>query len=139
HGTAIMLAAQKNQTTPEAFIENIKIQHQKDFQDFLIDFDEYGSTHTPENQRFVELIYSKLKEKNVIFSKEIAQYFDTEVKLFLPDRFIKGTCPRCQSKDQYGDNCEVCGTTYHPTDLINPVSVLSGTTPIIKNTEHCFF
>jgi len=139
HGTAIMLAAQKNNTTPEAFIENIKIQHQKDFKDFLIQFDEYGSTHMTENQRFVEIIFRKLKEKNVIFNKEIEQFYDTEANLFLPDRFIKGTCPRCQSKDQYGDNCEVCGTTYHPTELKDPVSALSGTKPVIKTTEHCFF
>jgi methionyl-tRNA synthetase len=139
HGTAIMLAAQKKQTTPEAFIENTKLEHQKDFKEFYIDFDEYSSTHTPENQRFVEMIYRKLKEKGTIFKKEIEQFFDTEKNLFLPDRFIKGTCPRCQSKEQYGDNCEVCGATYRPTDLKDPISVLSGTKPIIKNTEHFFF
>lgn len=139
HGTAIMLAAQKNQTTPEEFIGSIKLQHQKDFKDFLIDFDEYGSTHTTENQRFVEMIFRRLKEKNVIFNKTIEQFYDTKTNLFLADRFIKGTCPRCKTANQYGDNCEACGATYHPTELKDPISALSGTTPVIKSTEHCFF
>jgi methionyl-tRNA synthetase len=139
HGTPIMLAAQKQNIPPETFVKEMQKSHQADFEKFLIDFDYYSSTHTPENQRFAEMIYKKLRDKGAIFQKEIEQYFDASANLFLPDRFIKGTCPRCQSKEQYGDGCESCGAVYSPTDLKNPLSVVSGTTPIIKNTEHFFF
>lgn len=139
HGTPIMLAAQKQNIPPEAYVKEMQKSHEEDFKHFLIDFDWYSSTHTPENQRFAEMIYKKLSDKEAIFHKEIEQYFDEKANLFLPDRFIKGTCPRCQSKDQYGDSCEVCGAVYAPTELKDPISVVSGTTPVIKHTEHFFF
>lgn len=139
HGTPIMLSAEKTGVKPDAYIQAIHEQRKKDYANFHISLDHYGSTHSTENQRFVELIYKKLSAANAIFKKEIEQYFDTVKNLFLPDRFIKGTCPKCKSADQYGDACEVCGTTYSPTDLINPVSVLTQTKPVIKKTEHYFF
>jgi methionyl-tRNA synthetase len=139
HGTAIMLSAQREKLSPDQFIAKINTLHQQDYMGFAISFDWFSTTHSAENQRFVEMIYRRLRDGNAIFKQEIEQFFDTQVNLFLPDRFIKGTCPKCQSKDQYGDNCEVCGSTYRPTDLKDPVSALSGSTPVIRNTEHYFF
>jgi methionyl-tRNA synthetase len=141
HGTAIMLAAQKLNLPPEKYVEEIKVKHEADFQRFLIDFDRFGSSHSSENQRFSEMIYKKLHSKEYIFEKNIEQYFDTEANLFLSDRFIKGTCPnpKCQSKDQYGDGCEVCGANYSPADLKDPKSAVSGSTPVLKSTQHLFF
>lgn len=139
HGTAIMLAAEKAGITPEAYIESIRQDHRSDFEQFLIDFDNFHTTHSSENEALASDIFLKLSAKGDIQKKEISQAYDTEKNLFLADRFIKGTCPRCHATDQYGDNCESCGATYSPTDLINPVSALSGSTPIEKTSLHYFF
>lgn len=139
HGTPIMLKAQQLGMTPEQMIADVNIEHQRDFAGFNISYDNYHSTHSPENREISEQIYKKLKANGYIKTKVISQLFDPEKKMFLPDRFVKGTCPRCKSPDQYGDNCEVCGATYNPIDLINPQSVVSGATPIMKDSEHFFF
>ncbi len=139
HGTAIMLKAEQNGITPEEQIANVKAEHEQDFSDFQIQFDNFHSTHSEENRELSELIYNRLVENGHIASRTITQAYDPEKELFLADRYIKGTCPKCKSEDQYGDNCEVCGATYSPTDLINPKSVISGATPIPKESEHFFF
>ncbi|MGH1439005.1 MAG: methionine--tRNA ligase [Cellvibrionaceae bacterium] len=139
HGTAIMLKAEQNGITPEEQIANIKAEHEKDFADFQIEFDNFHSTHTEENRELSELIYNRLVENGHIATRTITQAYDPEKELFLADRYIKGTCPKCKSEDQYGDNCEVCGATYSPSDLIDPKSVISGATPIPKESEHFFF
>lgn len=139
HGTPIMLRAQKEGITPEELINRVAVEHQADFADFHIKFDNYHSTHSPENQHFASLIYNKLHAAGHITSRSVKQAYDPEAGMFLPDRFIKGDCPKCGAKDQYGDNCEVCGATYTPTDLKNPVSAVSGATPIEKESEHYFF
>ncbi|MBA3581690.1 MAG: methionine--tRNA ligase [Gammaproteobacteria bacterium] len=139
HGTPIMLRAQKEGITPEALIENYNIAHRRDFAGFHINFDNYYSTHSPENREFASLIYKSLKQAGHIETRTIEQAFDPKANMFLPDRFIKGECPRCGAKDQYGDSCEVCGATYSPTDLKNPVSAITGVTPITKASEHYFF
>jgi methionyl-tRNA synthetase len=139
HGTPIMLRAEKENITPEALVEKVAKDHLKDFQGFYIEFDNFYSTHSPENKKLVEEIFQKLESKNFIKRKTIHQAFDPEKNLFLPDRYVMGECPKCHAKDQYGDSCESCGSTYLPTDLINPVSVVSGATPIQKESEHLFF
>ncbi|MFT5062829.1 MAG: methionyl-tRNA synthetase [Gammaproteobacteria bacterium] len=139
HGTPIMLRAQKEGITPEELIGRVAVEHQADFADFHIKFDNYHSTHSPENQHFASLIYNKLHDTGHITSRSVKQAYDPEAGMFLPDRFIKGECPKCGAKDQYGDNCESCGATYTPTDLKNPVSAVSGATPIEKESEHYFF
>jgi methionyl-tRNA synthetase len=139
HGTPIMLRAQQEGITPEALIAKTAEEHQKDFADFHIDFDQYHSTHSPENKELSSFVYTQAAEKNHILKRTIKQAFDPEKQMFLPDRFIKGTCPKCKAPDQYGDNCEVCGATYSPTELIDPVSAISGATPIEKESEHHFF
>ncbi len=139
HGTPIMLAAQKQGITPEQMIEKTHAEHLADFTGFGIGYDNYYSTHSPENKAYSEKIYLALKANGKIASKNINQLFDPEKQMFLPDRFVKGECPKCHAKDQYGDNCEVCGTTYSPTELINPYSAVSGATPVMKETEHFFF
>ena len=139
HGTPIMLAAQKQGITPEEMITKTHAEHLADFTGFGIDYDNYYSTHSPENKQFSEQIYLALKANDKITSKNINQLFDPEKQMFLPDRFVKGECPKCHTKDQYGDNCESCGATYSPTELINPYSAVSGATPIMKETEHFFF
>ncbi len=139
HGTPIMLRAQQEGITPEALIERIGREHRADFAGFGINFDNYYSTHSPENQAFANLIYQRLQAAGHIATRTITQAYDPIKHMFLPDRFVRGECPRCGSKDQYGDNCEVCGATYSPTDLKNPVSALSGVTPIEKESEHYFF
>lgn len=139
HGTPIMVRAQDEGISPEALVERFGVEHRADFADFGIAFDNYHTTHSPENRYFANLIYQRLKKGGHISSRVIEQAFDPEKQLFLPDRFIKGECPRCGSPDQYGDSCEVCGATYSPTDLRNPVSVLSGSKPIYKESEHYFF
>ena len=139
HGTPIMLKAQQLGITPEQMIAEVKVEHQRDFAGFNISFDNYHSTHSPENREISEQIYKRLKENGYIKTKVISQLFDPEKQMFLPDRFVKGTCPRCKAPDQYGDNCEVCSATYNPTDLIDPKSVVSGATPILKQSEHFFF
>ncbi|MBL6734343.1 MAG: methionine--tRNA ligase [Shewanellaceae bacterium] len=139
HGTPVMLKAEQMQITPEALIATMQAEHMQDFADFQVQFDHYHSTHSPENKTIAQAIYQRLKEKGHIQTKVIEQLFDPEKQMFLPDRFVKGTCPKCHAPDQYGDNCEVCGQTYTPADMINPVSVVSGATPIIKESEHYFF
>jgi methionyl-tRNA synthetase len=139
HGTPIMLKAQQLGITPEQMISDVKTEHQRDFSGFNISYDNYHSTHSPENRQISEQIYKRLKLNGYIKTKVISQLFDPEKQMFLPDRFVKGTCPRCKAPDQYGDNCEVCGATYNPIDLINPQSVVSGATPVMKDSEHFFF
>ena len=139
HGTPIMLNADKLGITPEELIARAKADHARDFAGFNISFDNYHSTHSEENKLLTAEIYNKLKANDFIKSKVISQLFDPEKKMFLPDRFVKGTCPKCHAEDQYGDNCEVCASTYSPMDLINPRSVVSGATPIVKESEHFFF
>ena len=139
HGTAIMLKAEANGVTPEEQIASVKASHEADFAKFLINFDNYHSTHSEENREFSELIYRRLNSAGHISTKDVKQLFDPEKQLFLADRFVKGTCPECGALDQYGDNCEVCGTTYDATDLKDPHSTLSDATPILKTSKHYFF
>ncbi len=139
HGTPIMLRAEDDGITPEELIARMGREHRADFADFLIAFDNYHSTHSPENRHYSELIYRRLNANGHISRRTIKQAFDPEKGIFLPDRFIKGQCPRCAALDQYGDNCEVCGSTYSPTDLINPISVVSGAAPVERESEHFFF
>jgi len=139
HGTAIMLKAEQLGITSEQLISKISKEHQKDFSDFLINFDNYHSTHSPENKHYSELIYKRVRAAGKIAERSITQAYDPEKNLFLADRYIKGTCPKCKAEDQYGDNCEVCSATYSPSDLINPRSVISGATPIKKDSVHFFF
>ncbi|MBK5073880.1 methionine--tRNA ligase [Budviciaceae bacterium CWB-B4] len=139
HGTPIMLKAQQLGVTPESMIDEMSREHQKDFAGFSISYDNYHSTHSEENRELSELIYGRLKSNGFIKNRTISQLYDPEKSMFLPDRFVKGTCPRCKAPDQYGDNCEVCGATYSPTELINPRSVVSGATPEMRETEHFFF
>ncbi len=139
HGTAIMLTAEKLGITPEEQIKRIQADHQKDFDGFLIGFDNYYSTHSPECEHYAQEIYTRLEANGHIEKREITQLFDPEKELFLADRYIKGSCPKCKTDDQYGDNCEACGATYTPADLINPRSVISGATPIKKASTHYFF
>ena len=139
HGTPIMLNADKLGITPEQLIEQAKADHIRDFQGFNISFDNYHSTHSEENREITAEIYNKLNAAGFIKTKTISQLFDPEKNMFLPDRFVKGTCPNCGAEDQYGDNCEVCASTYSPMDLLNPHSAVSGATPIVKESEHFFF
>lgn len=139
HGTAIMLKAEEKGITPEAHIANIKQDHEKVSRGFHINFTCYHTTHSDENRELSYLIYDRLKANGHIASRKITQAYDPEKELFLADRYIKGSCPKCKSDDQYGDNCEKCGATYSPMDLINPKSVISGATPIAKESEHFFF
>ncbi|STZ77312.1 methionine--tRNA ligase [Bergeriella denitrificans] len=139
HGTPVMLAAQKQGIAPEDMIARVREEHLADFTGFLIGYDNYYSTHSPENQAHSERIYRALKANGKIESRVIEQLFDPEKNMFLPDRFVKGECPKCHAQDQYGDNCEVCGTTYSPTELIKPYSAVSGATPVLKESEHFFF
>ncbi|WP_444883785.1 methionine--tRNA ligase [Microbulbifer sp. PSTR4-B] len=139
HGTAIMLKAEQLGLTPEQHIANMQAEHERDFADFLIGVDNYHSTHSEENRELSAMIYRRLSENGHIASRTITQAFDPEKQLFLADRYIKGTCPRCSTPDQYGDNCEACGATYSPTELIDPVSAISGATPVEKESEHFFF
>ncbi|TLU67468.1 methionine--tRNA ligase [Thalassotalea litorea] len=139
HGTPIMLKAQQLGIAPEAMIEQVRQEHMADFADFNIEFDNYHSTHSDENRAFAEEIYRRLDANGHIKRRTISQLFDPEKEMFLPDRFVKGTCPKCKSEDQNGDNCDNCGATYSPTDLINPISVVSGATPVLKDSEHYFF
>jgi methionyl-tRNA synthetase len=139
HGTAIMLSAETQGISPEAHIDKINQEHQADFAGFHIGFDNYDSTHSPENKELSEKIFSRLDANGHIIKRTITQLFDPEKQIFLADRFIKGTCPKCRSADQYGDNCEECGSTYSPSDLINPQSTISGATPVEKDSEHLFF
>ena len=139
HGTPIMLKANEMGIDPEELIAEVSKRHQADFKDFNIEFSQFHSTHSDENRYFSELIYSRLKESGFIKTRVISQAFDPEKEMFLPDRFIKGECPKCGADDQYGDNCEVCGATYSTTELKNARSVVSGAVPVEKDSEHYFF
>ncbi|MFO1204744.1 MAG: methionine--tRNA ligase [Burkholderiales bacterium] len=139
HGTPIMLRAEKEGITPEALIERVWHEHKRDFDGFHVDFDNYYTTNSQENQRFCEDIYRALAVRGLIIRREVEQFYDPVKEMFLPDRYIKGECPKCGAKDQYGDACEVCGATYSPTDLRNPYSSVSGATPVRKASEHHFF
>lgn len=139
HGTPIMLKAQQLGIAPEAMIAAMQKEHEQDFADFNVAFDNFHSTHSDENRELASEIYLKLRDAGHIKTKTISQLYDPEKSMFLPDRFVKGTCPKCKSEDQYGDNCDSCGATYSTTDLINPRSAVSGATPIMKDTEHFFF
>lgn len=139
HGTAIMIKAEQNGITSEELIEGVRQEHMKDFNDFLIGYDNYHSTHSDENRDISTSIYKALRDNGKISVRSIVQAYDPEKEMFLADRFIKGTCPKCKAEDQYGDNCEVCSATYTPMEMINPRSVYSGATPIEKESEHYFF
>lgn len=139
HGTAIMLKAEQQGLSPEQLIEQVQAAHKQDFNDFLISHDNYYTTHSNENREFSAQIYNELYKKGFIAEREITQAFDPEKQLFLADRYIKGNCPKCKAADQYGDNCEVCGATYSPVDLIDPFSTISGAKPIDKQSLHFFF
>lgn len=139
HGTPVMLAAQKQGIAPEDMIAKVREEHLADFTGFFIGYSNYYSTHSPENKQFSQDIYRALKANGKIESRVIEQLFDPEKQMFLPDRFVKGECPKCHAQDQYGDNCEVCGTTYSPTELINPYSAVSGAKPELRESEHFFF
>ena len=139
HGTPIMLKAQQEGITPEQLISQVGSEHEKDFSDFHIQFDNYHSTHSEENRAHATKIYERLRDNGHITTKMVVDLYDPQDKVFLPDRFVKGECPKCYAKDQYGDNCEVCGNTYTPADLINPYSSVSGATPIKKENLHYFF
>ncbi|HUW27439.1 MAG TPA: methionine--tRNA ligase [Sulfuriferula sp.] len=139
HGTPIMLRAEKEGITPEQLIARVHDEHLRDFTGFHVGFDSYHSTNSEENRELSDTVYLKLRETGLIEQKTIEQYYDPVREMFLPDRFIKGQCPKCGAQDQYGDGCEVCGATYTPTDLINPVSAISGSTPVRRESEHYFF
>jgi len=139
HGTPIMLKAQELGVTPEDMIAGVRAEHMADFADFHISFDNYHSTHSDENKVFAEEIYNRLHANGYIKTRTISQLYDPEKGMFLPDRFVKGTCPKCKSEDQNGDSCDDCGATYSPTEVINPRSVVSGATPVLKDSEHYFF
>ena len=139
HGTPIMLKADEMGIDPEELIAGVSERHQADFSDFNVDFSQFHSTHSEENRHYSELIYSRLKDSGFIKTRVISQAYDPEKEMFLPDRFIKGECPKCGADDQYGDNCEVCGATYSTTELKNARSVVSGAVPIEKESEHYFF
>ncbi len=139
HGTPIMISARKAGISPEELINNVHKEHMRDFERFHIEFDNYYSTHSPENQYFSELIFNRLNEAGSIVKRDVEQAYCDNCKMSLPDRFIRGTCPRCKAEHQYGDSCEVCGTTYRPSELINPYCATCRTTPVLKTSEHYFF
>ena len=139
HGTPIMLKAQELGITPEAMIDGVREEHMADFKDFMISFDNYHSTHSNENRELASAIYNKLHDGGHIKTRVISQLYDEEKGMFLPDRFVKGTCPKCKSEDENGDSCDSCGATYSPTEVINPRSVVSGSTPVLRDSEHYFF
>ncbi|RJG42236.1 methionine--tRNA ligase [Motilimonas pumila] len=139
HGTPVMLKAQELGIAPEDMIAKVNQEHQRDFAGFNISFDNYHTTHSEENRELSAHIYTQLKAKGYITSRTISQLYDPEKEMFLPDRFVKGGCPKCKAEDQYGDNCDVCGATYDTTDLINPKSAVSGAVPVMKDSEHFFF
>jgi methionyl-tRNA synthetase len=139
HGTPIMLRAEKEGITPEQLIDRVWHEHKRDFDGFHVDFDNYYSTNTAETRHYADTIYTRLKDAGLIEVRAIEQYYDPEKAMFLPDRFIKGECPKCHAKDQYGDNCEACGATYQPTELIDPYSAVSGAKPVRKTSDHYFF
>ena len=139
HGTPVMLRAEKEGLTPKQLIDRVWTEHKRDFDAFNISFDNYYSTDSAENEYLCQTMYLRLQEQGLIEARDIEQYYDPVKNMFLPDRFIKGECPKCHAKDQYGDSCEACGTTYSPTDLLNPYSAVSGATPERRTSTHYFF
>ncbi len=139
HGTPIMLKAQADGTSAEQLIEQVNLEHRRDFEDMLIGLDNFGSTHSPENEALCRQLYLAVRDAGYILTRTIRQAYDETAAMFLPDRYLKGVCPNCGSADQYGDSCEVCGATYSPADLKNPISVVSGTAPVWRESEHYFF
>jgi methionyl-tRNA synthetase len=139
HGTPIMIRAQQEAITPEALIERSSLEHQRDYRGFLIEFDQFHSTHSAENRRFTRELYETLRGGAFIARRAVRQAFDEQANMFLPDRYVRGICPRCRSADQYGDSCEVCGSTYTPADLIDPVSTVTGSKPVWRESDHLFF
>jgi methionyl-tRNA synthetase len=138
HGTAIMISARKAGISEETFIAKVNEEHQRDFAGFQIEFDNYGSTNCPENRELCGIFWQKLRSAGLIKEKSVDQLYDTTAGTFLADRFVKGTCPKCKSPNQYGDNCDKCSSTYSPADLIDPVSTLSGTKPEVRSASHQF-
>jgi methionyl-tRNA synthetase len=139
HGTPIMIRAQQEGISPEALIEQAAVEHRRDYAGFLIGFDHYHSTHSEENRRFTHELYRTLRDRGYIARRSVRQAYDEQAQMFLPDRYVRGTCPRCRSPEQYGDSCEVCGSTYAPADLIDPVSTVTGTRPVWRESDHLFF
>ena len=139
HGTPVMLKAQELGITPEQMVEQTRAEHHQDLQDFYVEYDNYYVTHSEENKQLCETVYNRLHENGYISTRTISQLFDPEKQMFLPDRFVRGTCPNCGAEDQYGDSCDVCSATYDPTEMKNPRSVVSGATPVLKDSEHYFF
>jgi methionyl-tRNA synthetase len=139
HGTPVMLAAQQSGISPEMLVAKIADEHKRDLSEFYIDFDNFYTTHSPENEALITLIYQRMKDKGDVYNKIIKQAYDPKAQMFLPDRYVKGICPCCKTPDQYGDNCEACGSTYSPLDLIDPKSIITGVTPIAKESDHYFF
>ncbi|HMR75146.1 MAG TPA: methionine--tRNA ligase [Polyangiaceae bacterium] len=138
HGTAIMIRARQEGRTPEAVIDDMSVAHQNDFAEFQIRFDNYGSTHSDENRKLCHQVWASIRQANLVVERDVTQHFDVKEGTFLADRFVKGTCPKCKSENQYGDSCEKCGATYSATDLINPVSTLSGQPPELRTAKHLF-
>jgi len=139
HGTPIMIRAQQEGITPEQLIANSALEHQRDYAGFLIGFDHFHSTHSAENRTYTDALYTTLRDKGSIARRSVRQAYDEQAGMFLPDRYVRGTCPRCGAKDQYGDSCEVCGSTYSPADLKDAVSTVTGTTPVLRDSDHLFF
>ncbi len=139
HGTPIMIKAREQNITPEALVKRVSKAQHEDLQAFDVAFDNFYTTHSEENEQLVCRMFKALRDAGHVYTKTIEQAFDVQENMFLPDRFVRGTCPRCKSEEQYGDACEVCGATYTPNDLIDPISVLSGTDPVWKESEHYFF
>jgi methionyl-tRNA synthetase len=139
HGTPIMIKAREEGITPEELVTRVSKEQHEDLQAFDVAFDNFYTTHSEENEQLVCRMFEALRDADHVYTKTIEQAFDEQEKMFLPDRFVRGTCPRCKSEDQYGDACEICGATYTPNDLIDPVSVLSGTKPVWRESEHYFF
>ena len=139
HGTPVMIKAQSEGVTPEQLIARVAAEHRADYQGFLIGHDHFHSTHTVENRHFVDLMYTRLRDAGHISRRAVRQAFDEKAGMFLPDRYVRGTCPRCKAADQYGDSCEACGATYTPADLVDPVSTVSGTRPVWRESDHLFF
>ena len=139
HGTPVMIKARAENTSPEELVKRVAAEQYKDLSDFGVQFDNFYTTHSEENEQIVDRLYENLKQAGYIYTKTIEQAYDEQENMFLPDRFVRGTCPRCKSEDQYGDACEVCGATYSPNDLIDPISVLSDSKPVWRESEHYFF
>ncbi|MCK5473009.1 MAG: methionine--tRNA ligase, partial [Planctomycetes bacterium] len=139
HGTPIMISARKAEVEPEKFVERIHKEHKKDFDGFFVEFDNYYTTHSPENKAFSELFFNRLNKRGSITKRSVEQSYCNKCEMFLPDRFIRGTCPKCKAEDQYGDSCDCCGANYQPTELAEPHCATCGEKPVLKKSEHYFF